>query len=567
MMKQTEGHLHEPSHGVPGGQPIEVLIVEDSPTQTERLRYFLEENSFKVIAAADGHEAMEYIVRRQPNLVLTDVLMPGMDGHELCRRIKSDDSLKHIPVILMTSLSDPANVVKGLEAGADNFVAKPYDEAELLARVQHILLNRAQDEEAEAGVEIVFAGTRYYITSPRLQILNLLLSSFETAVHKNQELERLREELQNLNDSLEQKVGTRTAALRNEIAERERAEQELRQSETRYRSLVESSPNANCVHVEGRIVYINSSGIQLLGAERSEDLAGRDLLDFVHPEHRADIAHRMAMVTEHKRVATLTEAKLLRLDGSEIDVDIVTIPFTFEGRSAANSIIRDISDRKRAERALRESEDQLRQSQKMEAVGRLAGGVAHDFNNLLTAIVGYTDLTEADLGLDSPHLDNLREIHSAADRATALTRQLLAFSRRQALQPRVLDLNEVTGSMAGLLGRIIGEDISLVFMHAANLWAVEADPGQIEQVIMNLAVNARDAMPHGGSLTIETANVDLDVDYAAFHPESQPGPHAVLTVSDTGCGIPKELVPHIFEPFFTTKDVGKGTGLGLSTVS
>jgi nitrogen-specific signal transduction histidine kinase/CheY-like chemotaxis protein len=227
---------------------------------------------------------------------------------------------------------------------------------------------------------------------------------------------------------------------------------------------------------------------------------------------------------------------------------------------------RDVTARKEAEAALRASEAQLRQSQKMDAIGRLAGGVAHDFNNLLTVILGYGERLQGQLEDGDPGRDAVREIQGAATRAAALTRQLLAFSRKQMLEPRVLDLNQIMTATGGLLRRLIGDEVQLELRLDPGLGAVLADEHQLQQVIMNLSINARDAMPRGGRLTLATANADLDESATARHLHLPPGRYVELTVTDTGIGMDSETAARVFEPFFTTKELGKGTGLGLATV-
>ncbi len=238
-----------------------------------------------------------------------------------------------------------------------------------------------------------------------------------------------------------------------------------------------------------------------------------------------------------------------------------------ESEQARKSLLSILEDVTQKEKALRDSEEQLRQSQKMEAIGVLAGGVAHDFNNLLTIIIGNAQLALMDVIKDESLRKGIEEIKKAGDKAASLTRQLLAFSRKQIITPRVLDLNELLTGIEKMLSRLIGEDVELLTILEPALWQVEVDPGQMEQVIMNLAINASDAMPKGGKLTIETANIDLAENYFHEHGiKNEPGFYVMLAVSDTGSGMDKETREHIFEPFFTTKEVGKGTGLGLSTV-
>ena len=297
-----------------------------------------------------------------------------------------------------------------------------------------------------------------------------------------------------------------------------------------------------------------------------EEITGRPIADVYPPELRAAFPERIRAAKERGHVAF--ETLHLRKDGSVfpalVDLTVATdADSTFRYRIAN---VYDLTERKRTEEALLRSEEQLRQSQKMEAMGRLAGGVAHDFNNILTVITGYSDLLLHRLGPQDPRRREMEEIRKAADRAAALTSQLLAFSRKQVMQPQVIDLNAVVSNLDKMLRRLIGEDIVLNGSLGEGLWRVKADPGQIEQVLVNLVVNARDAMPGGGNIAIETANVIAGEGDIPGQEEVPPGPYVMLGVSDTGCGMDAETRSHLFEPFFTTKETGKGTGLGLATV-
>ncbi len=335
------------------------------------------------------------------------------------------------------------------------------------------------------------------------------------------------------------------------------AQEGLRRSEINFRSLVTNAPYGICrCDSSGILLSANPSMINILGLDSEADLIGRNIASLYDDSQQwFTVADQLAsrqpfkeLVAEWKRKDGAL--KSVRLSGRAIRAEQDLLFFEL--------FAEDITEH-------RDLEQQLRQSQKMEAIGRLAGGIAHDFNNLLMVISGYCEFLLERVGSDPQLRGPAQEIANAANRATSLTRQLLAFSRKQMLAPKMIDLNEVVTENLKMLDRLIGEDIDLVMVPGADLGAVKADPGQIEQVIMNLAVNARDAMPHGGKLRIETSNVTLDESYARFHAPIQPGEYVMLTISDTGMGMDTETQTHIFEPFFTTKGP-RGTGLGLSMV-
>jgi two-component system, cell cycle sensor histidine kinase and response regulator CckA len=341
--------------------------------------------------------------------------------------------------------------------------------------------------------------------------------------------------------------------------ERKQAAEALQLSEERYRDIVENAHDFIYSHdLNGNYTSINNAGEQITGYTREETLT-MNFVQTVAPDF-VEIAQELIAGKLAGEKGSACDLEIVAKDGRHIALEINTkLVFRDGALIGVQGTARDVTERKALE-------EQLRQSQKMEAIGRLAGGIAHDFNNLLTAITGYSELSMNQLGDEDPLFDNLQEIKKAGDRAASLTRQLLAFSRKQVLQPKVLDLNLVVSDMEKMLTRLIGEHIELFTVLEPKLESIKVDPGQIEQIIMNLAVNARDAMPQGGRLTIETRNVLLDDEYARKHIAVTPGPFVMLAVSDSGSGIDSETQSRIFEPFFTTKEVGKGTGLGLSTV-
>jgi len=400
-------------------------------------------------------------------------------------------------------------------------------------RLEEEILLRQRDEAARASA--VFATSLIIIGSiAALLAVGLASGMVRRDLSRRAEVE---EALREARDRLEQRVNERTAELT---------------------AVIETSPLAiSAIDSQGNILLWNRAAERMFGWTR-EEMIGK-------PYQQTDGGDRRIYRDVFERVAKGGpvigyETRGKKKDGTTIDVAIYSAPLSRNDGDSSGvlAVIADLTEQKRLQ-------DRLRQSQKMEAVGKLAGGIAHDFNNLLTAITGYTDLLFIRLPGDIGKRE-LSEIRKASDRAASLTRQLLAFSRQQVLQPKVISVNEVVGNLTSMLSRLIGEDVELVTGLGEGLGRVKADPFQLEQVLMNLAVNARDAMPRGGKLTIETANVILDDHYARSHPDVAPGRYVMIAVSDTGMGMDSETRSRIFEPFFTTKELGKGTGLGLSTV-
>ena len=588
-----------------------ILIVNDIPDQLDLMSTLLEHSNYKVITAQNGYEGYEAALSQLPDLVISDVSMPRMNGITMCGLIREHAELRTTPILLVSAVrQDSESAVQGLKAGADDYLEAPYDPMLLIAKVAHLIERKRADQTRlllaaivessddaiigktldgqitswNAGAQAMYGYSAEEAIGQQISLIFPAASAHElAAIHdrisrgesiKHLETEGVRKDgtslrvsvsVSPIRDHAGQLVGASTIA--RDITNRKRMEEALRQSEERYRRLFE---NANDIiytqDLAGNFTSINKVAEAVTGYSLEEVRK----MNFSQLFSSADV-EKMHMMTQRKlsrkTEKTSYEVTFRAKDGSAIHLEVSTRLILEKGEAVGvQGIARDITERKRAEEALRISQAQLQQSQKLEAIGQLAGGVAHDLNNLLTAIAGYSDLSLRLLDKEHPVRRYLQEIKKASDRATSLTRQLLAFSRRQILEPKVVDLNLVVTEMSEMLRRLIGEDIELATSLKSDLGRVKADPGQVEQIIMNLIVNSRDAMALGGKITIETSNVTLDDGYSLQHVPMQPGDYVMLAVTDTGCGIDKETQTHIFEPFFTTKEVGKGTGLGLSTV-
>jgi len=400
--------------------------------------------------------------------------------------------------------------------------------------LDQVRTERVQTEARWAGYPLL-AGTLLSL----IVVLILFVQMHREVMHRRE----AEAALQRLNANLEDRVRERTET--------------LAAAEQRYRRVVDLIQEAIWIHVDGAIVFANPAAAKLFGTDTPDALIGRSIFSLLHPDDRARALARTQTATAERRAVPVAEMRLLGLDGRERIGELHAVPFMQDQKLHMLSAGRDVT-------AQRQAEAQLQQAQKMEAVGQLTGGIAHDFNNLLTVILGSLDWAQE--RADSTVRPAMESALRAAERGSGLVRQLLAFSRRQTLIPESLDLRRLTTAMEDLLRRTLGDDIEIEMNHGAGLWPALADRGQVESALLNLAINARDAMPAGGKLTIETANAPLDADYAARNAEVTPGDYVVLAVTDTGSGMPPEVVERAFEPFFTTKEVGRGSGLGLSMI-
>jgi two-component system cell cycle sensor histidine kinase/response regulator CckA len=495
----VEGRLK--AHPAAPDRPARILIVDDEPNNIKLLQAMLAPDGFVVRTATSGEQALALASSEPPDLILLDIIMPGLSGLEVTKQLKGDVTTRNVPIIIVTARSDHEAMLLGLSAGAEDVLSSPVNRAELHMRVRNLLRLKAYGDYHDSYSQL----------------------------------------------------------LEGEVTARSRA---LVDSERLYRSTFEAAPVG--------IVQLSEHGYWLRVNQRLCDLLGYSAEELKSAEiqahiHGKDVANegdlfRRLVAGELERYV-IDEKRYLRHDGSALWTRINASAHRepISGTPFFIAVFEDITER-------RTLEARLQQASKMDAIGALAAGVAHDFNNLLSVILGYTELLIDGLQERDPMRHDLVQISAAATSAADLTRQLLAFGRQQVLQPRLLDLGEVVARMAPMLKRLLGEDVELNVVATARLGRVLVDPGQIERVLMNLVANARDAMPRGGRLTIETSERKLEPSAAAARANVKPGLHVLLAVSDNGVGMDNETQGRMFEPFFTTKEPGRGTGLGLATV-
>ncbi|HVY56330.1 MAG TPA: response regulator [Xanthobacteraceae bacterium] len=711
--------LVAPSPAGAGGRTL-ILLADDNADMRRYVQRLLEAAGHRVEAVADGEAALSAARACQPDLILSDVMMPKLDGFGLLDRLRSDETLKEIPVILLSARAGEEAKVEGLRSGADDYLIKPFSSRELLARVDanlglartrnetarllreetHVLeilnrvgvaisaeldLERAVQVVTDAATELtgaafgsffynvsderggsymlytlsgapreafahfpmprntaVFGPTfrgegvvrsaditqdprygknapyfgmpkghlpvRSYLAAPVVarngevlgglffghpepgvfdarseRFLAAIAVQAAVAIEKarlyraaQEEIEhrkRIEAALRESEQSLERKVEQRTAELAAANARLTREAAERERAEGQFEHLVRSVADYAVFMLNPRgIISSWNIGAERIKGYRPSEIIGRHFETFYTEEDRAAGKPARALETAAREGKFEAEGWRVRKDGSRFWANVVINPIRDKNGDLIGfaKVTRDITERREAQEALIKTQAQLAQAQKMEGIGQLTGGVAHDFNNLLTVIIGNLESIQRQVRTAAP--DRARLERSAdlamrgARRAEALTHRLLAFSRQQPLAPKPIDIGRLVSGMSDLLRRTIGEQIAVETVLAGGLWRTYADPNHLEIAILNLAVNARDAMPQGGKLTIETGNVYLDERYASDHTEVSPGQYVMLAISDTGAGMTREVLARAFEPFFTTKDVGHGTGLGLSQV-
>ncbi|MGH7600174.1 MAG: PAS domain S-box protein, partial [bacterium] len=590
-----------------------ILVVEDENIVAKDIQNTLKALGYTVTAVvASGEEAIQKAGETQPDLVLMDIMLKGyQDGVEAARQIFARFN---IPVVYLTAYTDETTLQRAKVTEPYGYILKPFEERELhiaieMAIYKHKMAKKLKEREQWLATilrsindAVIVADEKSLITfmNPVAEMLTgwkqkdalgkNLAEVFKIVAAENRTASQpasrngaaVNYSLLVASDGREIPIDDSAAPIRDEngnltgavlvfrdISARQQAEVELQRrflqiqhSEERYRALYDDNPAMYfTVAGDGKILSVNQFGADQLGY-KAEELVGQSVLNVFYEEDKATAQQNLAAWLQNSEQVPPCELRKVRKDGTIVWVkELARVVQDSDGRPVVLVVCEDITKNKQMEEALQQREEQLRQAHKMEAIGRLAGGVAHDFNNMLTAIIGTSEMAMFELNRDHPLRKALKEIKQTADRAANLARQLLTFARRQIIAPSLLNLNDVLLNLDKLLHRLAGEGVDLAISAAPELGFVKVDSGQVEQMIINLVSNARDAMPNGGKLKIETANITLDDAYARQHPEITSGEYVMLVVRDNSAGMTEEMKKHLFEPFFSTK----GTGLSLAT--
>ncbi len=547
----------------PTGHGGEILIVEDSMTQSEQLRFILEQHGFTVIHGKNGVEALALLGRNLPKAVISDINMPEMDGYELCRRIRLDSSLTHLPVILLTSLSGAEDVINALKCGADHFFTKPINEKILVARLRDIQANHQPKTSLLESIPITIkiGGSLHQITSSRVQAVNLLLSTYESAVDQHYLLQQAETELRQINESLEIRVQERTGelvkaneALRAENAVRQQAETQLREQAElldKAREAIITTDLDLCIKFwsRGAEQIFGWSASEMVGRRLSEVFSSGDI------DRDDSIGNRLKQISDWRGelFSRQRSGASLILEGSVTVLrDESYLPIGWL------SISSDITEQKKLE-------EKFLRTQRLENIGMLAAGMTHDLNNVMAPIGLGVGLLRSRIS-GAKDLRLLDTMENCVQRGTMLIRQILGFAHGITGQLQLIQVMHLLLDLVDVLTATLPKSIALDKRVSPDLWPIKGNPTHIHQVLLNLCINARDAMPEGGTLRLRAENCELDANAAQAIEGGRPGSWLVLEIGDTGTGIPAEVLPQIWTPFFTTKASDGGTGLGLPTV-
>ena len=652
---------------------VKILIAEDSPTQASQLRYILERRGYEVAVAANGRIALDMVREFGPGLIISDVVMPEIDGYQLCNAVKNDLGLRDLPVILVTTMSDPLDVIRGLECGADNFVVKPYDEQYLLSRVQHLFVNRQMrgPHDAGMGVEIYFNRERHFITADRLQILNLLLSTYDAAIQRNEEVNRNREELKNANTKLNEMTLELEQRVRDRTEELERSNTAVRESETRLRLTIETALDAVVtLDAQGTIRDWNAQAELIFGRTR-EEAVGQQLHELIIPaRYRAQHVRGMKRYLKTGEGPVLNrriEVSALRRDGTEFPVELAISPIIYRGKRMFSGFVRDISQRVENETRIRQLsrinemilnyaaegiiaigragellfanpaaqrllgwsseevvtdvhaalhrgeehpegcplladlrgggsrssettfegaggkqlevrytaavivqedevtgwvltfaditerkrlEQKLEQANRVSSLGRVAATIAHEFNNVLMGIQPFAEVIQRRSG-DENIVKAASQIFSSVTRGKRVTQDILRFTQPAAPSLTQVVVGDWLANLLPELRGLVGPHIAVTIDVPKRPIRIEADPTQLQQVVTNLVLNARDAIAGQGSITLAVS-------------EDAPREWVSISVTDTGSGMSEEVLRNIFDPLYTTKRTGTGLGLAVA---